>query len=175
MNSVPEWSAGSGWAWLKIILALLFLLPFIYISTRFYAQRVTRNWQGRYLRVIEACTLNQGSQVYLLAAVDRVLLVGVNKENISLLGQVEDPSLVLELLDASGQTGRGEIAFPPGMAAVYPEWVNALLGKGRKLLGRWTGRARNFEEPAPEIQAQIERLRLLQRQATRRDNLGERR
>jgi|GEM_PF-799276 len=84
------------WRFLQIILATIFVVLLSYYSIKMFAiARGQRGRQGSNLSVIESIAVGQQSMVQLVRAGDKYLVIGVTKEKVTLLSEV-DKAIVIE-------------------------------------------------------------------------------
>lgn len=78
-------------ALVRVALALLVLIPLVYLVTRLYGRRLSMGRTGRALRLVDTVVLGPNRAVYVVEAVDRLLVLGATAQHISLLAEVTDP------------------------------------------------------------------------------------
>lgn len=91
---------GAGELWgaaLRAAIALLLFIPVVYGVTRLYGRRLAGAGGCRILRVVDAVVLGPNRAVYLIEVGDRLLVLGVTAQHISLLSEVSDPAAVAAL------------------------------------------------------------------------------
>lgn len=85
---------------LGILLVLIGILYLSYICTRFFGRRISGKGLGqptKNIRVLEQKMFNQESSVALLQVSEQIFLVGITPQNISLLTEIGDKSLLKDL------------------------------------------------------------------------------
>lgn len=90
------------WGTLGAIVALIIVVVLAYWTTRFLAGRFGTS-QAKHLKVAESLFLGPNRHLYLLLVNDKVLLLGGTEHGLSLIKEIDDPALYLEL-SASAQT-----------------------------------------------------------------------
>ncbi len=109
MNEPGPW--GSLWEWLKLILVFASVIVLAFVTTRFLGTRFHGVGAGRHLRVVESLSLGQRRSICLVEAGDRVLVVGVTDQQITLLGTLEgNDADAIRVEWATGEGGKD--AFP---------------------------------------------------------------
>ncbi|NLN16006.1 MAG: flagellar biosynthetic protein FliO [Firmicutes bacterium] len=96
------------WEAAKVFLTLLLFIPFIYLATRFYAQKGLRAVEGRRrLSVAEVYSLGPRQKLVLLEVGQRLLLLGVTDGAINVLLEMDQEDLpALPLEEAPGFAGK---------------------------------------------------------------------
>lgn len=111
----------NSYLWRALAVTLL-LLPVIYLSTRLYARQSWRAWKGRYLEVIEVCSLGPRAQLFLVRALNRLLLVAAGEREVRVVAELGE---ALEVLAEEEQ-----------VEARMSTWMEEKIAR---LLGRWRG------------------------------------
>lgn len=97
---------------LRVLLALLLLLPAAYLVTRAYAFRVGKTRLWRSLQILEAANLGPGRSLYLVRVGERLLVLGVTAHSVSLVAEITDPNEIAAIVDRPDKArpgGFGEI------------------------------------------------------------------
>lgn len=103
MSAVASAAVGAGtpadlWgAALRVALALALLAPLVYVVTRAYARRLALGGSVRAMRVVDALGLGPNRAVYLVEVGERLLVLGVTSQQVTLLAEVTDPEAVAAL------------------------------------------------------------------------------
>lgn len=88
---------------LGILLVLILVLYLSYICTRYVGTRARGVGFGggaQHIRVLEQSRCSQDASVALLQVSERLFLVGVTPQNVSLLAEIDDDSLLQDLSQA---------------------------------------------------------------------------
>lgn len=75
---------------LKLIGALIIILPLAYLATRLYALRLAGSRRQRALRVVDAITLGPQRSIYLVEVGDRILVIAATQRHMTLLSEIQD-------------------------------------------------------------------------------------
>jgi len=81
---------------LRWIAATAFVALLAYYVTRMMALSRGRGRKGGNLRVVESISLGNNSVIHLVKAADKYLVIGVTRENISLLGELDEEDVTIE-------------------------------------------------------------------------------
>lgn len=111
---------GSGELWgalLRLLMALVVILPLVYGVTYLYSRRMTAGRSGRALKVIDAVHLGPNRSIVLLEVAGRVLVIGVTPHHIATLAEVTDPEVVRGLVQGQG----------PGVSKAFAKLLEARL------------------------------------------------
>ena len=89
---------------LDILLVLIVVLYLSYLCTRYVGKRargVGFGGSAQHIRVLEQSRCSQDASVALLQVSERLFLVGVTPQNVSLLAEIDDDSLLQDLSQPS--------------------------------------------------------------------------
>lgn len=108
------------WSYLwRMAAALLLVLPLVYLATRIYAQQGWQARQGRWLKIIEVCPLNQRNQLVVAKIADQIVVLGVSDHGFQVLATLEG-----EIPTEFDQVGGGGLGLKlwAGIQQVWKEW-----------------------------------------------------
>ncbi|MDI6870363.1 MAG: flagellar biosynthetic protein FliO [Bacillota bacterium] len=114
--------------WLRVVAVTAVLIPFVQISTRFWAERAQSG--GRHLRVLETCSLGSDGRLHLVEVAGKVYALACGAKGIQVIGEVAAPEVLSEL--SRGEGVRTEVLPLAGQ-------VTGWLAAGRALLRRLGG------------------------------------
>jgi len=88
--SPPNWPAFDWWPVFRTILATVFVALLAYFVVRMLALARGRMGRGGNLAVIESIAVGNQSMVQLIKAGDKYLVIGVTREKVTILTELED-------------------------------------------------------------------------------------
>jgi len=91
LSQLNDWSSSIGRSFIYL-LVIAGIMALAYYVTRALAVKV-RGFAGGNLKIIEAVAVGQGCSVFLLKAGKKVLLIGVTKEKITYLTEMEEADI----------------------------------------------------------------------------------
>ena len=108
------------WAALRVLLALLVVLPLVYFVTRGISRHASRWAKGRAVRVIDTAVLGPNRWVHLIEVAGRILVVGATPERVTLLSEISQPERIAEVLIAT--SGEGAVSFSDFLKGALRRW-----------------------------------------------------
>lgn len=128
-------------------------MPFVYLSTRFWAGRAAGG--GRHLRVLESCALTNESRLQIVEIAGRIYVLAVGGKGVQVLEEVTAPETLAELKSVAGVS-----PDVPGVMTAF-SWL-------KRTIESWQTRhaeALVVEDSGPTdleaLRSQLERLRQL--------------
>lgn len=119
--------------WLRVVAVTVVLIPFVQMSTRFWAERSQPNGGGRHLRLLESLSLGSDGRIYLVEVAGRVYAFLSGAKGFEVIGEVEAPDLLTQAHRGEGVRGDG-LAMPSyltsALAAATSLWHR--LAEGRE-------------------------------------------
>lgn len=107
---------------LKVVGALVVLLPAAYVTARLAGSRVGTR-PGRAMRIVDALALGPGRSVYVVEVGTRLLVIGVSGQQMQTLACLDDPEEIAQVL-RQARGGRAARTEAPGTSrerrAVHP-------------------------------------------------------
>lgn len=95
---------------LRLVLALVVLLPLVYVVTLLYSKRLSSAGAGKVLKVLDAVHLGPNRSIILLEVGDRVLVVGATPHQVTTLAELRDPQVIESLTRRAGTDVTGSFA-----------------------------------------------------------------
>lgn len=90
MNGGELWTIA-----LRLVVALIVVIPLLLITTRLYGRRFFLNQNRRALRLVEAVPLGPGRTLCLVEVGGRFLLLGVTAHQVTLLTELDKADIAL--------------------------------------------------------------------------------
>lgn len=108
---------------LRLVLALLILLPLVYGATLLYSKRMGPGGSGRALKMIDAIHLGPNRTICLIEVEGRILVIGATQHHISTLAELNDPEVVNRLVSAGS----------PGVTGAFAKILDSKLWSREKV------------------------------------------
>lgn len=108
------------WATARVLLALLVVLPLVYLVAKALSRHASRWAKGRAVRVIDTAVLGPNRWVHLIEVAGRILVVGATPERVSLLSEISEPERIAEVLIAT--SGEGTVNFSDFLKGALRRW-----------------------------------------------------
>lgn len=104
----PIANLNSNSLWSSVVILILFIgvLFAAYYVTRFIGRFQMGQTRQRNMQIVEAISVGQGKTIQLVKVGDRFILVGVTKDQITFLSEVDEEGLNLEQLKTSFEGGQ---------------------------------------------------------------------
>ena len=115
LTQLNDWSSSIGRSFLYIFILIAVMAIAFYVTK--YLSAKSRGYTSGNLKIIEGLSVGQHSSVLLIKAGEKFMLIGVTKENVNYLSEIDGTDL-----ESSSVT-------PPGR--VFESYLNNFL-KGRK-------------------------------------------
>lgn len=143
--------------WLRVVAVTVLLIPFVQLSTRFWAERSQLG--GRHLRVLETCSLGPDGRLYLVEVGGKVYALASVAKGLQVIDEVTAPEVLSDL-----RRGEGVRAEVPSLVAPLANLVSQGAAVLRRTLGRDTAGGRRAQDEAGRravelLAAQLHRVR----------------
>ena len=112
LTQLNDWSSTIGRSFIYL-LVIIAIMAFAYYLTRFLGSKV-RGFSGGNLKIMEGVSVGQGSSVMLLKAGKRIILLGVTKERVTLLTEMNEADLISAEARAPGRFDTYLLSFLKG-------------------------------------------------------------
>ncbi len=89
------------WSVIRTILALAFILVLAWGSIRIFGGNLRGRLHGSWIRVLDEVTLGPNRGIVVIEVGGKAFLVGITDHNVSMLGELNDPQLIEEMIVAS--------------------------------------------------------------------------
>jgi|GEM_PF-1500887 len=153
--------------WVQAVFLFALVLLLAWLTTRMVGYRAMGPGRGRMVRVLEHIPAGRDRSIMLLEVGGRIYLVGATAERIGLLDAIDDPGAIRQIL--ANVPAPADTSLTGSLPVAFRDVFERIRGQAAGRSGG--GSAAPFGAAPPDqsddeiarLQAQIERLRSLQR------------
>jgi len=87
-----------------LLIIFIFVIGLAYFITKKLASLGTLRMQGKNMKILETIQIGMNQHIHLIEVGDKMFIIGVSKENICYLSEVDDKSIDLSLYQMSNKT-----------------------------------------------------------------------
>lgn len=95
-------SVGSIAQLLTVTLIFIFVLALTYFTTRFAGTYKKQQMMGKNIQIVETMSLNASKYLQIVKVGSQYFLIAVTKDNVTMLGEIEEDQLVFSEEESSG-------------------------------------------------------------------------
>jgi len=99
-----------------LLIVFIFVIGLAYYITKKLASLGTLRMKGKNIKILETIQIGINQHIHLVQVGDKMLIIGVSKENISYLSEADDQSIDLSLYQIGNKT--------PSFEQYLKKWTN---------------------------------------------------
>ena len=87
-----------------LLIIFVFVIGLAYFITKKLASLGTLRMQGKNIKILETIQIGMNQHIHLIQVGDKMFIIGVSKENISYLSEIDDQCIDLSLYQTGNKT-----------------------------------------------------------------------